>query len=133
MKRYWQVLATLLAIGCTSAPTVPREVVEAERCLRHGPCIVMQATNAAGSDARVYLNGTRFAYLTANATKPELLFVPRWRLNSAGCLQIEVRLMAGDKQVSSVECPRGDVHLELSIDGGGFSPLHVWLNPMVNR
>lgn len=126
----WLLLVPLL-VGCASAGIGgpgERAIRDAEMCLRSGPCLVMQVYNRNTTDARLYLNGSRLAFVNGLSEGP--VFIPRWRLDNAGCAVIQVRLMAGPSVLTSRECPREGMRLVLDIDPSSpISDLHAWLTP----
>lgn len=101
---------------------------KARQCLQTGPCIVLQVDNANYSDAVLYVNSARFEF--AVGMKRSTFFVPRSRLDGAGCLSMRVRLIAGASITTTKECPQEGESLQLSIN-----PLFSTTNlvPMLNR
>lgn len=129
--RFWQVWATLMAVGCATTPNTmrgERAAQDAEKCLRVGPCFVVQATNDGSYAMVVRLNGVKIGEVTAwgKAT----FFVRESALRDGRCASVSIYLtLHGGKGNSDRQC----------IDRGGFFILQldnqnrIWLVPRMGE
>lgn len=114
--KYPALALLALSVACASSQNYDgtRTEEDLRLCLKAGPCTVLHVRNDNFADARIYLNGSRFAFVASHSY--ETLFVPRWRLDSDRCAVIEVRLMVGGTATTSRECVRSEGYYELTID-----------------
>jgi hypothetical protein len=130
MKRYWQVLATLLAIACATVPSstpIERAARDAEKCLQNGPCFVVQTSSAILERAVVSLNGVKIGELAGFGSAT--FFVNDSRLVNGRCARVFVRLV-GSRDFANTE--------EACLSRGGYFRLdvteqRVWLTALVTR
>ena len=86
---------------------------DAARCLNSGDCTVLQIESMQFSDAAIYLNGSRFAFV--NGLAHTTLFIPDSQLDIEHCATIVIRLMAGNALRLPRECVRRGGHFEMQI------------------
>lgn len=121
------VLASVVAVftGCASVPStkpIERIARDADKCLKLGPCFVIQATNATPYAMVVSVNGVKVGEVSAWGQLP--LFARESVLIAGRCATVSLHLIGqGGTGQSSEQCLSGDSYFALELD----NRYNIWL------